>query len=263
MDLGLKNKVALVTAASQGLGLAVAKALAVEGARVAICARNGERLATAADEIHAAGGGDVLTVVADVSQGDDARRFVDQAAARFGRVDILVTNAGGPPPGEFLDLDEAAWRRGVDLTLMSAVNLCYAAVPHMQTAGGGRIIAIASVSVKQPLRNLTLSNAIRAAVVGLTKTLSIELAPYSILVNSVLPGWTLTDRVRQLVQARASKQGVSPEEIGKAIVADIPLQRMARPEEFAAVVAFLASDRASYITGAAIPVDGGSIRSPF
>jgi 3-oxoacyl-[acyl-carrier protein] reductase len=146
---------------------------------------------------------------------------------------------------------------------MSAVSLCYAAVPHMRQAGGGRIIAITSVSVKQPLRNLTLSNSIRAAVVGLTKTLSIELAPYNILVNSVLPGWTRTQRVDELMNARAAKQGVAREQVESGIVGEIPLRRLGEPEEFAAVVAFLASGRASYVTGVAVPVDGGSILSPF
>lgn len=263
MDLGLKDKVALIAAGSAGLGLAVATALAQEGARVAICGRDQGRLNAAAQAIKTAGGQEPLTVMADVAVSEEARRFVDEAAAHFGRVDILITNAGGPPSGEFLDLDEAAWRKGVDLTLMSAVNLCYAAVPHLRQAGGGRIIAITSVSVKQPLRNLTLSNSIRAAVVGLTKTLSIELAPHNILVNSVLPGWTRTQRVDELMDARASKQGAPREQIESGIVGDIPLKRMGEPEEFAAVVTFLASERASYVTGVAIPVDGGSIRSPF
>jgi 3-oxoacyl-[acyl-carrier protein] reductase len=263
MDLGLRDKVALVAAGSAGLGLAVATELAREGARVAICGRDATRLAAAADAVRDAGGQEVLAVAADVAQSVDAKRFVDEAASRFGRVDILVTNAGGPPSGEFLDLDEEAWRKGVDLTLLSAVNLCYAAVPHMRQAGGGRIIAITSVSVKQPLRNLTLSNSIRAAVVGLTKTLSIELAPHNILVNSVLPGWTRTQRVDELMAARTAKQGVAREQVEAGIVGDIPLKRMGEPEEFAAVVAFLASERASYVTGVAIPVDGGSIRTPF
>lgn len=261
MDLGLRDKVALVAAGSQGLGLAVATTLAAEGARVAICGRDPRHLRAAAEKIGPAGR--VLIVQADVAQGEQARSFVEEAVAHFGRLDILVTNAGGPPSGEFLDLDEPAWRRGVDLTLMSAVNLCYAAVPHMQAVGGGRIVAITSVSVKQPLRNLTLSNAIRAAVVGLTKTLSIELAPHNILVNAVLPGWTLTARVDELMDARAAKQGVERTAVEGSIIADIPLKRMGRPEEFAAAVAFLVSEQASYITGVALPVDGGSIRTPF
>ncbi len=261
MDLGLKDKVALVAAASSGLGLAVARALLDEGARVAICGRDAARLREATELL--AGGERAWSFAADVADGEQARQFVAASIAHFGRADILVTNAGGPPPGEFVDLDEAAWRRGIDLTLMSAVNLCYAVVPHMREAGGGRIIAITSVSVKQPVRNLTLSNAIRTAVVGLTKTLSIELAPYNILVNAVLPGWTLTQRVDDLVSARAAKEGVDRAQIEQGIVADIPLRRMGRPEEFAAAVAFLASERASYITGVALPVDGGSIRTPF
>lgn len=263
MELGLKDKVVVVAAASQGLGLAVAKMFGAEGARVAICGRDGGRLSAAADAIRAAGGGQVLTVAADVSKAEDARRFVDAAAGQFGGIDVLVINAGGPPAGEFLDLDEAAWRRGVDLTLMSAVNLCAAAVPHMREAGGGRIIAITSVSVKQPIKNLTLSNSIRAAVAGLMKTLSNELAPYNILVNSVMPGWTLTDRVGELLHARAEKAGSTNQAVEQEIVAEVPLRRLGRPEELAAVVVFLASERASYVTGAAIPVDGGSVRTPF
>jgi len=263
MDLGLKDKVVVVAAASQGLGLATAKLFGAEGARVAICGRDAGRLASAADAIRAAGGEQVLTVVADVSRTEEARHFVEATADHFGRVDVLVINAGGPPGGEFLDLDEAAWRRGVDLTLMSAVSLCRAAVPHMQQAGGGRIIAITSVSVKQPIRNLTLSNSIRAAVAGLMKTLSIELAPYNILVNSVMPGWTRTDRVGELLRGRAEKGGVSSEAVEQEIVGDIPLKRLGQPDELAAVVVFLASERASYVTGVAIPVDGGSVRTPF
>jgi 3-oxoacyl-[acyl-carrier protein] reductase len=263
MDLGLKDKVALVAAASQGLGLAVAIALAREGARIAICGRHQDALDEAVQAIEASGAADVVAVVADVSRSDDARRFVVESAAHFGRVDILVTNAGGPPSGDFLDLDEEAWRKGVDLTLMSAVNLCYAAVPYMQRAGGGRIIAIASVSVKQPIRNLTLSNSIRAAVVGLTKTLSIELAPHNILVNAVLPGWTRTQRVDELMNDRSSRQGVPRAQVEGGITGDIPLKRMGEPEEFAAVVAFLASEQASYVTGVAIPIDGGATRTPF
>jgi len=263
MDLGLGGKVALVAAASQGLGLAVTKALAAEGAKVALCGRRSEVLAAAAAHIRLETGGEVLPITADVAVSDDTRRFVQQAAEHYGRVDILVTNAGGPPPGDFLDLDETAWRKGVDLTLMSAVNLCYAAIPYMRTTDSGRIIMMTSMSVKHPLRNLMLSNSIRLAVIGLAKSLSLELAPYNILVNAVLPGWTRTARVTQLLEARANKRGIAPEEVEAEVVADIPLKRMAQPEEFAAVVAFLASERASYVTGTAIQIDGGVIRTPL
>jgi 3-oxoacyl-[acyl-carrier protein] reductase len=261
MDLGLQGKVALVTAASTGLGLAVARTLAAEGAHLAICARRPAPLEEAAAAIRAETSSEVLAIAADVSLPDEVSRFVEDAAAHFGRIDILVINAGGPPPGEFADLNEAAWRRGVDLTLMSAVNLCYAAVPHMSKTAGGRIIAITSLTVKQPSRNLILSNSVRMAVVGLMKSLSIELAPQGILVNSVLPGWTQTDRVVQLLSDRASRLGASIHEVESEIVNEIPLGRMGKPEEFAALVAFLSSERASYITGSAIAIDGGSIKS--
>jgi 3-oxoacyl-[acyl-carrier protein] reductase len=263
MDLGLKGKIALVAAASQGLGFAVAKELAAEGAKVAICGRDNDRLSQAAEKIRSETGAAVLPIMADVAESDQARRFVQEAGAHYGSVDILVTNAGGPPPGDFRDLDESAWRTAVDLTLLSTVNLCYAAVPFMETAGAGRIIAIASISVKQPMRNLMLSNAIRLAVVGFTKSLSIELAPSNILVNAVLPGWTRTDRVTQLLTTNAAKTGELFQKVEANIVQSIPLGRMAQPEEFAAAVAFLASARASYITGVALPIDGGAALFPL
>jgi len=260
MDLGLRDKVACVAAASQGLGKAIARALAAEGAKVAMCARRPAPLQAAADEITAATGSDVLPVVADVSAPEQAKRFVDSAVERFGRLDILVTNAGGPPPGRFDDLHDQQWQSAVDLTLMSVVHLCREAVPHMRRAGGGRIIALTSISARQPLENLILSNALRLGVTGLVKTLADELAPDGILVNSVCPGWTLTDRVQQLLEDRARRNGVSIDTAMAEIAADIPLGRLGRPEEIANVVAFLASGRASYVTGAAIVVDGGFVR---
>lgn len=261
MDMGLQDKVACVAAASQGLGKAIAHGLAAEGAKVAICARRPEPLQDAAAEIAAATGAEVLPIPADISLPAAAERFVHTAAEHFGGLDILVTNAGGPPPGRFLELDAKQWRKAADLTLMSTVNLCYAAIPHLRAAGGGRIIAMTSVSVKQPLDNLMLSNALRLGVIGLVKTLANELAADNILVNAVCPGWTLTERVQQLLADRAARRGCRIEEVLAEIVADIPLGRMGRPEEIANVVVFLASQRASFVTGTAIVVDGGFVKA--
>jgi 3-oxoacyl-[acyl-carrier protein] reductase len=263
MDLGLKDKVALVTAASKGLGKAVAMGLAREGARVAICARGEEALNATAQEIEAASGSEVLAVRADLTKAADIEQLVETTAQHFGRLDVLFTNAGGPPPARFTELTPEQWQEAVDLTLMSAVRLCYKVVPYMRRQGGGRIITSTSVSVKQPLDNLILSNSIRLAVIGLTKSLSNELAEDNILVNSVCPGWTRTERVEELLQARAAREGITVEEAFAGIEKDIPLGRMARPEEFANLVVFLASERASYITGAAIHVDGGFYKGVF
>jgi 3-oxoacyl-[acyl-carrier protein] reductase len=260
MDLGLRGKVALVAAASKGLGKAAALELAREGAKVAICARTETTLRAAAAEIGETTGSEVLAVVADVSDAGDVERLVQTTVDRFGRLDILVTNAGGPPAGYFLDLSDDAWHAAVELTLMSAVRLCRAAVPHMRKNGWGRIVNIASVSVKQPIDNLLLSNALRAGVVGLAKTLSNQFAGDGITVNSVCPGWTLTNRVAELFAARAREQGVSVKEAERQVTADIPLGRMGQPEELAPLIAFLASGRAGYITGTAIQVDGGYVR---
>ncbi len=260
MDLGLHGKVALVTAASRGLGKAVALRLAQEGAAVAICARHSESLEQAADEIAASAGDVPLTIVADVSDPAAAEMLVRQTVARFGRLDILITNAGGPPPGGFLDLTEADWEAAIQLTLMSAVRLCYAAVPVMKEQGSGSILAMTSITVKQPLENLILSNSLRLGVTGMVKTLADELAPFGIRVNSICPGWTRTERVEQLLSDRAARNGRTVEEEAAQIAAAIPLGRMGRPEEFAAAAAFLVSPAASYITGVGLLVDGGMYR---
>jgi len=260
MDLGLRGKVALVTAASRGLGRAVALQLAQEGTSVAICARREEPLEATARTIRKTTGAEVLAVPADVSVPEDVDRLVKTTLDRFGRIDVLVTNAGGPPPGRFLDLTPADWEAAVQLTLMSAVRLCYAVVPAMREQGEGSIVAMTSISVKQPLPNLLLSNSIRLAVVGLMKTLADELAPDGIRVNVVCPGWTRTERVEQLLQDRAVRNGTTPDEEAAKIAAAIPLGRMGTPEEFARVVAFLASPAASYITGVSLLVDGGMYR---
>ncbi|MGQ9585184.1 MAG: SDR family oxidoreductase [Anaerolineae bacterium] len=259
MDLGLRGKAALVAASSRGLGRATAMELAREGAKVALCARNREELEAVAEAMRQETGAEVLAVPADLAKAADIHGLVSAVEARFGYVDILVTNAGGPPGGSFDDFDDAAWARAWELTLMSAVRLIRAVLPGMKARRWGRIVNITSVSVKQPIRDLILSNAYRTAVVGLAKTLATELAPLGITVNNVCPGWTLTDRVQELVGRQARQEGKPFEAVVEAITAGIPMGRMGKPEELAALIAFLASERAAYITGTTIPVDGGSV----
>jgi 3-oxoacyl-[acyl-carrier protein] reductase len=260
MDLGLDGKVALVTAASRGLGAAAAMAFAQEGARVAICARHRAQLLATSHQIAERSGAEVLAVTADVSKPEDIERLVNATVDRFGRLDVLATNAGGPPSGNFLDLNEEQWEQAAELTLMSVVRLCYAVVPVMRKEGAGSILAITSLSVKQPLDNLILSNSLRLGVVGLVKSLSNELGPEGIRVNAICPGWTRTERVDELLAARAEKSGLKPEEEAAKITADTPLGRMAQPEEFARAAVFLASPAASYITGISMLVDGGQYK---
>jgi 3-oxoacyl-[acyl-carrier protein] reductase len=260
VDLGLADKVALVTAASGGLGRAVALRLAQEGARVAICARGEANLDAAAAAIEAETGRRVLALPADVSGPTAADRLVEATVEQFGRLDILVINAGGPPPGQFLDLTPEDWDAAVQLTLMSAVRLCYAAAPVMKGQDTGSILAMTSVTVKQPLPNLILSNSLRLGVVGLVKTLADELAPFGIRVNAICPGWTRTERVDQLLRDRARRNESTPDEEASRIAAAVPLGRMGMPEEFAAAAAFLVSPAASYITGVSLLVDGGMYR---
>jgi 3-oxoacyl-[acyl-carrier protein] reductase len=257
MDLGLKNKVALVAASSKGLGRACAHALSAEGAKVAICARDEKALRAAADEIARATGNEVLAVPADLTHARDCERVVKETVDFFGALHVLVTNNGGPPAGYFFDFDDNDWYRAVDLTLMSAVRLIRAAVPAMRRQKWGRVINITSVSVKEPLDNLILSNALRAGVVGLARTLANQLAADGITVNNVLPGYILTDRVKSLAGTQAKAQGKSPDDILAGFAAPVPIGRIGKPEELAAVVAFLASEQAAYVNGASILVDGG------
>lgn len=263
MDLGIKDRVALVAASSKGLGRASAEALAAEGAKVIICARGEEELQTARDEIREKTGAEVEAKTADITDPADIRAVVDFTIRRFGGLGILVTNAGGPPPGSFEGFSDEDWFGAWNLNGMSAVRLIRESLPHMRKAGWGRIIAVTSIAVKEPVDSLILSNSVRASVHGLVKTLSRQTAGDGITCNLVMPGYTHTDRVETLVQNRVDEEGVSREEVFEEMAAKIPAGRIGKPEEFGAVVAFLASERASFINGTAIPVDGGGIRAAF
>lgn len=260
MDLELRDRCAIVCAASKGLGRATALALAREGARVAICARTAASLQEAAEEIRTTTGATVVPIVADVARADDVERLVDASAGALGAIDILINNTGGPRSGPFVSFSDADWQEAIDSILLSVVRLSRAVVPHMRQRGGGRIINITSISAKQPVEGLVLSNALRAAVTGLSRTIANELAADNILVNCVAPGYTKTDRVVELAEAAAAREGVTPETVRKRTEAAIPLKRLATTEEFASVVAFLASGKASYVTGTTLQIDGGYVR---
>ncbi len=260
MDMQLRGKVALVTASSKGLGKATAFALAREGASVAICSRNEAAIKATAQEIRAATGVDVLAMQADVTKPEDIARFVTTAAEHFGRIDILVTNAGGPPSGTFDMFSDADWLAAVNLTLMSVVRLIRASLPYLRKAGGGRIVNILSSSTKQPIEGLLFSNSIRPAVAGLAKTLSFELAKDNILIHNVLPGTHDTDRIRELDAARAGREGRAVADVASDSLKAIPLGRRGKPEELAALVVFLCSGQAAFMTGTSIQVDGGAMR---
>lgn len=260
MDLGLRGRTALVAASSRGLGRAIAAELAAEGARVVMCARGADALEAARADIARASGADVRAVAADVSTMEGVQRAVGSALEAFGGVDILVTNAGGPPSGPFESHDWAAWQRAVDLTLRSTVEMTRLVLPGMKERRWGRILNVTSIAVKQPVEGLVLSNSLRAAVTGLARTLANELAPFGITVNNLLPGYTRTDRVEQLNAAAATREGVAVAEVARRTAAQIPMGRMGEPREFAALAAFLASERASYITAQNVAVDGGWVR---
>jgi 3-oxoacyl-[acyl-carrier protein] reductase len=261
MNLGLTNRVAIVAAASTGLGRAVAEELAREGARVAICARNAAELQKAAAEITRATGQEVFHATVDVTDGRAVAKFVADVEARFGRIDICITNSGGPPSKLFKDTSSADWKSAVDLLLMSAVFFAQETLPRMQKNAWGRFITITSYAVKQPVDGLLLSNSVRSAVTGLARTLANEYGAHGITVNNVCPGYTRTDRLGELAGVISKRTGATSEEVFTGWERQIPAGRIGTPAEFAAVVAFLASERASYVNGASIAVDGGIVRS--
>jgi 3-oxoacyl-[acyl-carrier protein] reductase len=260
MDLGLRGKVALVAAASSGMGLATAQALAREGCKVGICARNQGPLDKAAAGIRKETGAEVLAVRADMSRASDIGAFVGAATGSFGGVDLLVPNAGGPPTGRMDALTEEQWSQAFDLTFQSAARLIRACLPSMRSRGGGSIVAITSISVKQPVDNLVLSNTMRAAVVGLVKTLARELASDRIRVNAVAPGWIATDRLMDLMRSRAEREKRRFEDVVAEGSKEVPLGRYGEAREVADLIAFLLSERASYLTGNIIQIDGGLYR---
>lgn len=261
MELGLEGRVALVAASSRGLGRAVAEELSAEGASLILCARGEDALDKAASEIERRSGAKVVAVAADLSDPAGVDAVVRAGLDAFGRVDVLVTNAGGPPAGPFESHSPEAWQAAVRMNLESAINLTRAVLPGMKDRGWGRIINITSVAVKQPIDGLMLSNSVRAAVTGFARTLANELARDGVTVNNVMPGYTRTQRLEDLAARVAEAKDIAPEERLTAWNDEIPMRRLGEPRELAALVAFLASDRASYITGTSIPVDGGWNRS--
>lgn len=260
MDLGLQGRVAIVCASSQGLGKATAAGFAREGAHVVVCSRNRKRINAAAKEIRDSvpeGDATVLPVVADLRKARDIRNLVAVTKKRFGRIDVLVTNAGGPPVATFPDLTDRMWQQGIEQNLMSTIRCIREVLPEMERQGWGRIVNITSVSAKQPIDDLVISSTIRPGILGLSKVLANQNAKDGILINNVAPGYILTGRQRELATARARKADLSLEEYLKSVATDIPAQRLGDPEELANVIVFLASEKASYVTGATISVDGG------
>ncbi len=263
MDLGLEKKVAIVAASSQGLGRSVAKCFADEGARVVICSRNASALEKVKDELQARTDCEILPVVTDLTQPENIKDLVQKTIDTFGAIHVLVNNAGGPPAGFFEDMTDEKWQQGIELTLMSSVRLTREVLPHMKQQKWGRVVNITSISVKQPIDELLLSNSLRLGVLGWAKTLANQVAKDGILINNVCPGWTKTGRVVELFEGRAQSQNKSVEDIENGISNTIPLGRLGKPKELANLVVFLASERASYITGTSIQVDGGSVKGIY
>lgn len=263
MELQIKGKTALVTASSLGIGRAAAEALLKEGCRVAICSSNKENLVTAAKEIKAILDVEPLWVVCNLNKPAEIENLFNVVKSQYGAVDILVNNCGGPPPGFFENMDDESWNTGYEQVLMSAVRLTRLVLPDMKENKWGRIINITSISVKQPVDNLILSNAFRNAVTAFAKTISNQVGKYNITVNNVAPGYTLTARLYELAVSRAKAMGESHEHVLASMAADVPLKRLARPDEVAAAILFLASEQAAYITGLTIPVDGGVTKATY
>jgi 3-oxoacyl-[acyl-carrier protein] reductase len=258
MDLGLRGRAAFVAASSKGIGLAIAQTFAAEGADVAMCARNADELSRAAESVRGFGT-HVVARTCDVSDAAQVRETVASAAAELGRLDMLVVNAGGPPPGTFESLDDGAWKAAYDLTVMSAVRMVREALPHLRASDAASVVFVSSYSVRQAIAGLTLSNSVRLAVSGLAKSLSFELAP-TVRVNTLLPGMIATGRSIQLAEARASG-GKTVEQVMAESASEVPLGRYGQPDEFARAAVFVASPAASYVNGATLPVDGGLIRA--
>ena len=263
MNLGLEDKVAIVTGASQGIGKAITNGLVQEGVKVAICSRHQTVLEETATQITSSNETEVFPVRADLTKKKDIQSLIKKTLKKFNRIDILVNNTGGPSPKIFMDTREDDWYKALNQLLMSMINCCREVLPYMMAQRWGRIINMTSFTAKQPTRNLVLSNSIRSGILGLTKTLSNELADYGILVNAVCPGWTRTRRVEELAKTVAKERRVSYKKVLTEWANTIPLKRLAFPEEIANVVVFLASQKASYLTGSVLQVDGGFIKSTF
>jgi 3-oxoacyl-[acyl-carrier protein] reductase len=260
MELNLKGKTALVAASSQGLGLAIAEKLALEGTNVMISGRDESKLALKAEELNKMGKGKVSYQQTDLTKNEDIKNLISVTAETFGGIDILINNAGGPPAGSFETLSDEVWQAAYELNLLSYVRLIREALPYLKKQGG-KILNIASSSIKEPIPGLLLSNTFRTGIVGLSKTLSVELAPYNIIINTIAPGRIATDRVKHLDQVNAEKLGLDRETVEMQVKQGIPLKRYGTPEEFANVAVFLVSDANTYMTGSSFLVDGGMIKS--
>lgn len=263
MDLGLKGKTALVAASTKGLGKATAIALATEGANVVVNGRHKQNLHDASDEIKRLTGNTPFTIQADVTKPEDIDRMYEEVVKKFGTIHVLVTNAGGPPAGGFADFSDQQWMDAVELNLMSTLRMIRKAIPIMRQQKWGRIVNIVSLTVKQPADNLLLSNAVRASIIGLAKTISRDFAPDNVLINNIAPYYVSTKRIDYLMEQTAARLGITKEEAMGNIVKEIPIGRLGTPEEFGSLMAFLCSEKNSYMTGSTIQFDGGAYRGIF